>query len=252
MVQFQIASDLHIESNLNQTQDPLDLITPSAGILILAGDIGSFYKHNQLKTFLDKLCVHFNIVLYVPGNNEYYSVNGYETQSMATLLNNFVSISSSIKNLQILNCSSVIINDICILGCTLWSEPFMNVPKFIVRIPEMTTRIYKQTYDTQLGYIKKMIKYCKKKELKLLVITHHGPTYSAITNTKKLNDKYVSLYASNLDKMLVKQNVHTWVYGHIHINVDKITDDGTHLVSNQLGKKNNMAKNYSKKHIIIV
>ena len=38
MTNFQIVSDLHIEYNTNEVPDPLTLITPSADILILAGD----------------------------------------------------------------------------------------------------------------------------------------------------------------------------------------------------------------------
>ena len=54
MVTVQIASDLHIEYKNNNIPNPLDFITPSADILILAGDIGSFYKIQQLTEFLKK------------------------------------------------------------------------------------------------------------------------------------------------------------------------------------------------------
>ena len=79
---FQIASDLHIEYKNDEPCNPLKFITPSADILILAGDIGSFYKMNQLKTFLTELCCYFLLVIYVPGNNEYYNVNEYKKKSM--------------------------------------------------------------------------------------------------------------------------------------------------------------------------
>ena len=60
MVSIQIASDLHIECIDNDDVDPLDFVTPEAPILILAGDIGSFYRQKQLKNFLTKLCTHFS------------------------------------------------------------------------------------------------------------------------------------------------------------------------------------------------
>lgn len=63
MTKFQIVSDLHIEYKNTDVPDPLSLITPSAEILILAGDIGSFYQYDQLKKFLSKLCPHFKIVI---------------------------------------------------------------------------------------------------------------------------------------------------------------------------------------------
>jgi predicted phosphohydrolase len=252
MTNFQIVSDLHIEYKTNEVPDPLTLITPSADVLILAGDIGSFYQYNQLKTFLINLCPHFKVVIYIPGNHEYYTVQGYPPQKMYTLLHNFVQMEQIINNLYILNRSSAYINDVCIVGCTLWSEPKSHVPKFIVRIPEMNTRVYAQKHADDLVYIKKMIKYCRKKEQKLLVITHHCPTYSVITSKKKLKDKYISLYATELDYLLVKENVHTWVAGHIHMNFDLITDGKTRLVSNQRGKPKDRITDYNKSMIITV
>lgn len=252
MTSFQIVSDLHIEYMSNDSPDPLSLITPSAENLILAGDIGSFYKYNQLKTFLIKLCKHFKVVIYIPGNHEYYKINGYLPQKMSVLLHNFVILEKYIDNLYVLNRSSAQIGDVCIVGCTLWSNPKIHIPHYIVRIPEMTTYNYTKKYKKDLEYIKKMIKYSQKKNVKLLVVTHYCPTYSVITTRKKINDKYISLYASDLDTLLTKEQVHTWVCGHIHINFDLITTGGTHLVGNQFGKPKDKITNYKKNFVIEV
>ena len=252
MLTFQIASDLHIESNSDDYLDPLSFITPVSDILILAGDIGSFYKFNQLKTFLIELCVHFKIVLYIPGNHEYYTQYGYKHEKMDILFYNFKTIKDDISNLYILNRSSVQIEDVCIAGCTLWSDPMIEIPKFIVRIEEMNTENYKKTHQEDLHYIKTMIKYCKTKQKKLLMVTHYLPTYSVITKLHKKKDKYISLYASDLDYLLNKDNVHTWIAGHIHMNFDLITEGGTRIVGNQLGKPKDNVKDYNKKMIILI
>ena len=250
MTKFQIVSDLHIEYKTNEVPDPLSLITPSADILILAGDIGSFYQYDQLKTFLVNLCPHFKVVIYVPGNHEYYKIQDYKSQKMTCLLQNFIGMEKIIDNLYILDRSSAQINDVCIVGCTLWSEPKINIPKFIVRISGMNTEVYSQKHYGDLSYIKKMIKYCQKKKKKLLVVTHHCPTYSVIKTKKKFNDKYISLYASDLDYLLEKEKVHTWVAGHIHSNFDMITEGGTHLVGNQRGKPKDHITDYNKSMVI--
>lgn len=252
MLTFQIASDLHIECNTQNYLDPLSFITPVSDILILAGDIGSFYKLNQLKTFLIDLCIHFKIVLYIPGNHEYYTQNCYKKERMDILFFNFKTIKDHIDNLYILNRSSVQIEDVCIVGCTLWSEPKIEVPKFIVRIEEMNTENYHETHKDDLYYIKTMIKYCKRKEKKLLIVTHYPPTYSVITKLHKKKDKYISLYANNLDYLLNKNNLHTWIAGHIHTNFDLITEGGVRLVSNQLGKPKDNIKDYNKKMTVII
>ena len=155
MTKFQIVSDLHIEYRNNEIPDPLSLITPTSEILILAGDIGSLYKIKQLQGFLEQLCVHFKTVLYVPGNHEYYMVpndNSYEPLSMQSLTNRLYYLEKNIPNLYILNQSSVIINNICITGCTLWSKAEVCIPKFIVRIHGMTNYIYEQRYINDLNW----------------------------------------------------------------------------------------------------
>lgn len=249
MNNFQIASDLHIEYNNNDFVDPLTIITPSAEYLILAGDIGSFYKYEQLCNFLCVLSKHYKSIIYVPGNNEYYTQIGFEHKTMEELLQNFKKVSRCINNLYILDRSCIKIGDICIAGCTLWSDPNMFIPKFIVRINSINTEIYIKKHKKDLNYIKHIINYCQSFNLKLLLITHYCPTYSLI-NPQKSTNKYISLYASNIDYLHTKDKIDTWVYGHTHYNFDVITHKGTRLVSNQLGKPKDNIKDYNKNMVI--
>ena len=53
----------------------LDFIKPSAPIIILAGDIGSLYRIEQLEYFFSTIQEYFKYILYIPGNNEYYYTN---------------------------------------------------------------------------------------------------------------------------------------------------------------------------------
>ena len=241
MLTLQIASDLHIEYQCNEIPDPLSLITPSADILILAGDIGSFYKFEQLKGFLEKLCPHFQTVLYIPGNHEYYYFPESTQMTMEDLISKIHKL--SIPNLHVLDKSSVCIGDVCIAGCTLWSEPMVDIPKYIVRVHKMNTQIYKNLYDSEVKYVKKIIQYCKNHNLQLVMVTHHCPTYLTLSGAKK-RKKFDSLYASNLDHLLSSDQVHTWIAGHIHHNFDFVTENGTRVVSNQKGKPKDKVVNF--------
>lgn len=249
MVAFQIASDLHIEYKNNDVPDPLTLITPVADYLILAGDIGSFYKINQLHKFLTELCKHFVKVFYIPGNQEYYTFKEYKTLPFLSLLNRIREIENDICNLFVLNRASIVIDDICITGCTLWSKPEIEIPKYIVRINGINNQIYEQNHKNDLEYIEKMIKYTQNNNLKLLVVTHYCPTYKVLENVKK-KDRYISLYVSNLDNLLTSQKVNTWVCGHIHKNFDFYTENGTRVVGNQKGKLKDKITDFSKNYII--
>lgn len=247
MLNVQIMSDLHIEV-LEETPEIEEYITPKADILILAGDIGRINKYEQLSLFLKKLCPKFKHVLYVLGNHEYYRVKGTRNKSMQQLFEELSKLQDEIKNLHILNRSSVIIDDVCIIGCTLWSEVLLEVPKFIVRVSGMSTEKYLSLYNQDVNYIEYMIEYCKKLNLKLVVVTHHCPTYQ-VSRTRD-EDTYKSLYFSNLDRLLTKEKVNTWICGHNHFNFDYITEGGTHLVSNQKGKPKDNTVGFSKEKLI--
>jgi predicted phosphohydrolase len=249
MVLFQIASDLHIET-FNEV-DPLTLIQPTADILILAGDIGRVNKHVQLKGFLTKVCKEFKEVLYVLGNHEYYRTPGYQTLNMSEVIRRLTELEIAIPNLHILNRSSVVIDDVCIAGCTLWTEPKCDVPQFIVKIDGMNRDTYTRMHRQDLSYIRQMIGYSKRVNKKLLVVTHHPPT-SIRDGPGNNNDRFVSLYENDLDYLLDSDNIHTWVFGHVHLNRDYITPGGTRLVSNQRGKSRDCVASYDPKFVINV
>ncbi len=246
---IQLVSDLHIEYQNDNIPDPLDYITPTAKTLILAGDIGSLYKIKQLEGFLMKLCPLFEVVLYVPGNHEYYMVQNTPPLSMTKLLNRLFAIEKKIHNLYILNQSSVIIDGVCITGCTLWSKATVNIPKFIVRIYGMNNEIYANKFKNDLKYINSMIDYCNNNKLKLVVVTHYCPTYE-IVDQIRIKDKFISLYVSELDELLDKQKVNTWFCGHIHRNFNITTEGGTRVIGNQRGKPKDKITDYKKDFVV--
>lgn len=249
METFQVASDLHIEHGMEDDVDPLSLITPSADTLILAGDIGSLYRFEQLQHFLSVIATHFKIVIYVPGNHEYYRPAGARTLGMPVLESRLRQLDDGIPNLHILDCSSVRIGDICVTGCTLWTRPNVPVPKFIVRIPDMDTDSYRRRHERDVKYIKRMSEYCRNKNLKQLVVTHHCPSLETLKRAKK-RKKYLSLYATDLEDLLREEDVKVWVCGHVHSNFDFLSPDRTRVVGNQKGKRKDKITDYSKRFVL--
>lgn len=248
---FQILSDIHIEFQNNEVPDPLMYVKPSADILILAGDVGSLYKFGQLTEFLTKLCDNFKATFYVPGNHEFYSQEKYENISFDELKNRLHSLEKLVPNLYILEKSSILIDDVLLVGTTLWSFSKINIPKFIVRIHDFTTSIYNKIHQEQLQYIENMINFAQQKNYKLVVITHHCPSYSVLQQGKfEKKDKYKSLYVTNLDYLLSKEKIHTWICGHVHQNFDFVSENGTRVVGNQRGKPKDKINNYKLDYLI--
>ena len=231
-MKVQIVSDLHIEY-IDKDVDPLDILTPSAEILILAGDIGSLYKIDQLKLFIERLSPHFKIIIYVLGNHEFYFYNNLPQLSMNALYARTKDICKTVKNLIILNRNSIIIDNICISGATLWSKPEIKIPRYIVKINGINNNLYEKMHNTDLQYINKMIDYCKEKNLKLVVVTHYPPTKDVLQGQYKRN---ISLYVNDLDHLLDKNLINTWICGHVHKNFNLISENGTRLIGNQRGK----------------
>ena len=252
MQTIQIASDLHIEYKNNIVPNPLDFITPSADILILAGDIGSFYKIDQLRHFLKDLCSYFVVVLYVPGNHEWYTIKDYKYLSWKTLEKRMIKLESEISNLTILNRSSVLIGDICFAGCTLWSNPEGQIPSFIVRIHDMKTKEYYSKHNEDLDYLKTMMIFCKKNNHKLVVVTHYPPTKQVLDGACAKKRKFHSIYATNLDYLLDSDFVKIWICGHVHKNFDFVSTKGCRIVGNQKGKDKDNITNYMSNFIITV
>jgi len=240
---FQIASDLHIEY-MNEIVDPLDFIVPCADHLILAGDIGSLYRYDQLFNFLNNVSKYFTNVLYIPGNHEYYKPRDMKIKPLTfNKLNDILKIiEDKIPNLYVLNCKSVIIDNVCIFGCTLWSNITCDLPKFIVRIHQFDTQTYLDLHKSHVQYIENMIGYCKSNGLTAYCVTHHPPTFDVI-NMANRKQKFVSLYASELDRLLTR-DIHTWVFGHVHKNFD-LNYNGCRLVSNQQGRAKDNVNDFS-------
>lgn len=249
MLSIQIASDLHIDHKNNTVPDPLSYITPSADILLLSGDIGSLYKMEQLYGFLKAVCNYFKIVLYVPGNHEWYIPPNYEPLDWSVLENRLESLGYKINNLHILYRKTVRFDKVCITGATLWSKPQSRIPPFIIKIHGMNTGIYTRNHIQDLNYIKQMIKYCSKHNYKLVVATHHPPTKKVTRNNRK-QDKFSSLYYTDLEYLLNKEKVHTWIYGHVHQNYDFYTEKGCRVVGNQLGKPKENISGYQKNFVL--
>lgn len=244
MVKIQIMSDLHIEGFKDPNVE--DYITPVADILILVGDIGRIYKFYQLRKFMIDLCKKFKLVLYTPGNQEYYMCNK-SAEDMDVLKKKLESLCNICKNLIILDRKSVITENYCIIGCTLWSDIKVENSPQLQKIHGMTADKYAQMHSKDVEYINKQIKYCKDHNYKLLVVTHHPPSFSVL---KRKDSEYASLYASNMDSLLSSIHVNTWIFGHTHNNFDMLTEGGTRLVSNQRGKKHENVMDFSKEKII--
>ena len=229
-MKFQIVSDIHIERNNSNRVD----IVKSAPNIIIAGDLGNIQDFERYTSILRSFCKVYDNVFLVPGNNEFYTNQLYTYGYLNTILNQFC---KTIPNLFYLNCKGIEFEGIRIYGTILWSN-IPNEHKYEQFLPikddcgkpitaDWINKMNKSSLEDLTAHLG------SEDTKKLLVISHYAPTFKHTLTSDHLVSRRRFFYSNKLDHLLSDKNVHTWVYGHTHVNSDFISEGGTRVVSNQ-------------------
>lgn len=251
LYEFQLASDIHIEKRYPEKLSITDFITPCCKSLILAGDIGSIYYEDQLNWFFQTCKENFETVIFVPGNNEYYSRDGFE-QVTFTELNKRIAKICNETGVILLNNSYLETEDLIIFGSTWWS----GIPdQLSMRIKIDDHHITADEFNC-LHYVSKIslnrvlaIKGSKR----ILVITHYCPTKLGTMNSHHKKDDFVSLvpyYFASSEKYLKSGIIDAWIFGHTHVFRDFFFDRSetsltTRIISNADPRKKFFRTNFT-------
>ena len=237
-MKIQFVSDLHLELTENSRFIKHCPISPTGDYLILAGDITYIEKKND--KFFKWCSKNFKKTFWLPGNHEFYGKT--DLQEYQGFVNEEIHDNVFIVN----NTSIQLEKNVRMVFSTLWSEinpsEFLSVQNGItdykrisfngkpLQIVDINTISQNQT-----EFLKKEILNKKDKE-KLIVVSHHVPSYSFM-NPKYLNSSVNSAFAqerTSYDYNL--SNVNYWIYGNSHYNVnDHIKIEDTVFRTNQLG-----------------
>ncbi len=260
-VDIQIISDIHLE--FLDYKNVLSIVTPSAKILALLGDIccvGSTHDFEIYKKFINDLLPYYEHIIIITGNHEYF-YNPDVKNKAPTMDNTMRGVNRKIKifcktspKLHFLYNSTFKFKSgktiYHVLGTTLWSDiptnrltnikNNMNDYRFIyitdkktnkVRLitPQDTVKLYKKNIKFLHTEIVKIKDIRDKNKHEIIVFSHHKPYQS---NTYSLNTLDPA-YESNL-VFLFKPPVTLWGYGHTH-KYDKSIRASTLLYSNPRG-----------------
>lgn len=183
---LQIVSDIHLESHDHVFEE---IIQPSAPYLALVGDICCLGVGNKVERrfirFLAKCSKHYCAVFMLAGNHEYYTNCGL---TMYEIDERLEEICEMYENVHFLQRSSVVIDDLRIIGTTLWS----NIPKHFEKSAENTMTDFIKIYsddDVRLkaskvramhkrdvAFIKSEIQEAIVNEQRCVILTHHAPS----------------------------------------------------------------------------
>lgn len=122
-LRVQIASDLHLEF-YDELPPFKDLLRPSAPVLGLLGDIcalGHRRGRALYEAFLQECCKHFEQVLCLVGNHEFYS-DEIAQVTYDEILSYMHGLSAKFPKVLLLENDGLTINDVRIVGTALWSS----------------------------------------------------------------------------------------------------------------------------------
>lgn len=245
---FRLLSDLHEEHHVF---DYPYLETDSITTLILAGDIDSISQKEALFETLQKLSNQFKHIIYVFGNHELYNSNFTEAAAIRDEIN------AAFDNVYVLENDVISLDGISIIGATLWTD-FDKCNPLLVELvkdsrhglsdykyinkDESTSPNSESKIDPQYilnehhiskEFIFSQIQTIKSTGNKILVVTHHGPTWASIQEgyvCNSLNGAYVS----DLSNEILDNVPDVWVHGHVHGSKDYWVGD-TRVICNARG-----------------
>lgn len=233
-------SDLHLEFA------PIGLKnTEGTDVLILAGDICMaeamkrfpFYDNErgtdsaferasrEYQKFFEEVAAEFPKVLYVAGNHEFY--RGAYDRSILELRKNLHAVSD---NIHFLNADCLQLGDVWFVGGTLWTDFGNHNPVSMFDAQQMMSDYRAITWDKNGNFrtirpldtfgehlrCRDFIKHVAKDKEKVVVISHHAPSYQSIADEyvgSALNDAYVS----NLESLILDHpGITKWIHGHVH------------------------------------
>jgi len=247
-MKVQVLSDLHNEFIKQSSKPSIEFKSKDwigsipdtdAELIVLAGDIDIGTKGVKWAV---KESNRLNLpIVYVGGNHEFYNREYYSTlKQMRDVCKD--------TNVHFLERNEIIIENIRILGCTLWTN-YEVVPNQDTRQvmnecshalnDHRLIRIAGQGYFSPLNARKinyESVKWLEGKlndeaDLTTLVVTHHGP--STLCQHKDYKVSAISgAFHSDLDDLVSKADY--WIYGHTHSNLDVMVGK-CRLISNQPG-----------------
>lgn len=229
-MKLQVLSDIHLEfSNFIPPKTDVDII-------VLAGDIGKSADGLDWarKTWPDKEIVA------VLGNHEFYSHDMPEERAYQQAV-------AKERGVHLLDNSEVILNGVRFLGATLWTDFKLfgyDQESYAIQAAQrglndfrliredgklFTAKRSQELHEESVKWLK--LKLSEPFDGKTVVVTHHCPSMLSVADRFK-NDLLSACFASNLDELFGKYDLH--IHGHTHDYIDYVSE-GTRVICNPRG-----------------
>lgn len=218
-------SDIHLEFGALSAPDN------DAELIVAAGDIGIFKQGLDWLKTLDKP------VIYVAGNHEFYGCEYNEVLQT-------IKAECAGSNVCFLENNTFIYKGIRFLGCSLWTDLYVEGDEKAVAVGKSLNDFRKITFNDEAfnQIIFSKLHYVSKQWLeeelekpfdgKTIVVTHHAPTEWSWNDASNALKKLA--YCNDLKYLFHEYEIDAWFHGHIHSPGDyRIA--GARILSNPRG-----------------
>jgi len=229
---IRLISDVHCEFG------PLDLPIMEGEdqqILVIAGDMGLAGKSWTYMPFLEEWSERFQDVIYIMGNHEFYGTSILRGRDK---IGADIAFIGGLPNVHVVNNEVVRINEISFVCSTMWASYNKQHPECMydaglwmndhkkIRTgtksdPHKRKFLPQDAYHEFLeaiNFIFPAIKEEKENGQRVVVVTHHGPSWQSVPDRFRTG-QYASLngaYVSDLDEDIIDADPDLWVHGHTH------------------------------------
>lgn len=264
MTTIQYASDLHLDYIPN-IKDFDEYLTPSADVLVLAGDIASAWNE-VYSNFLCWCSWNWKHTILITGNHEYFC-NKNEKYSRKETDYHVRVICNTFGNIHFLQRGEtykIPNTDIVFVGTTLYSDIDTEIFEDIRNKGDYTKTFVGKTLRRTTP--QDLIKYhkCHRQAIsdgirttppnsKVIVVTHYLPTKTMLEEEYH-NDRLQSCYYSNMDEA-IRKPILLWICGHSHRSVTYLVNDILVTMNARGSKQNEITRTedaYNKSAIVRV
>lgn len=263
MTKFDVVSDLHFDHFVGSGEAGTEFLEsvflkPTAPNLLVAGDIGNWYSEHALiytDYFFNLVRHKYQNVICVLGNHDYYFSSFDESPTPVGLYRQRYAEYNNVRFLNLNDTRSTIkVDDVTIIGGTLWSELDPVYELEIIRrlndfrcIHGLTAKDYRDRFTKELLELDRLLEIHK--DEKCVVLTHHAPTF--YTTPMYKDSPLQSAFCTDLTRMfLSRSNIKAWAFGHTHVKAE-LEIGGVKLVENSFGYYGQESLDYKPKLLTI-
>lgn len=256
--QFDLISDIHLDfwmktKNKTKEEQTKDLrafvhqLLPEdiSKVLVIAGDLG--HQNAQNAQLLSLLKEHYEYILLVPGNHDYYLVNSsanykYNRRSLLRW-EEMKTLGQTLDGVYFLEGDMVTIDEVTFGGTGMWYDFSYGIQVLGKSVSQMLdiwqdglndgTYIHGpqtrplQWYWSEQSRLEDVI------DASDVIITHVGPDWSKMPEKYKM-DPISGCYYFDGQDYLKRCQQKVWCFGHTHVKYS-YTNNGCWLVNNALG-----------------